>query len=61
MIRISNKIIDVINYGRTSIQKVYHKVNGEMKMLWELVAGCFTKGFWINNRGWTNDKGWKNN
>lgn len=57
MIRSSGKIIEVVNYGKQAINKIYHG----SRVVWESIASCFTKGFWLNNKPWTNTKGWKNN
>jgi hypothetical protein len=57
MIRKDNKVVESAFLGQKPINKIYHGI----KLVWEFIAGCFTKGFWINSRQWTNDKGWKNN
>ena len=57
MIKHSGKSIEFANSGRRVIAKIYY---GCVKV-WETISGCFTRGYWINNRKWTNDKGWKNN
>ena len=57
MIRSSDKFIDLVNAGKVTIDKIY---SGAL-LVWEAVLGCFTKGYWLNNKKWTNDRGWKNN
>ena len=57
MIRKSKKSIEFVNAGKNPIAIIY---SGIVKV-WEAISGCFTKGYWINNRKRTNDKGWKNN
>ena len=57
MIRSSDKFIDLVNAGRVAIDKIY---SGAL-LVWEAALGCFTKGYWLNNKKWTNDRGWKNN
>ena len=57
MIKSSNKNIDFVNAGKSAIKKIY---KGAI-LLWEAIAGCFTKGYWLNDKQWTNDRGWKNN
>ena len=57
MIRRDNKIVESAFLGQKPINKIYYGI----KLVWEFIAGCFTKGFWINSRQWNNDKGWKNN
>lgn len=41
MIKSSNKNIDFVNAGKIAIKKVY---KGAI-LLWETIAGCFTKGY----------------
>ncbi len=53
MIRSSDKIIDLVNFGKTSIGQIKYGVI----LVWESIMGCFTKGFWLNNKKWTNDRG----
>lgn len=53
MIRSSDKIIDLVNAGKTAIGKVMYGV----KLVWEAALGCFTKGYWLNDKRWTNDLG----
>lgn len=57
MIRSSDKFIDLVNAGKVTIDKIYSGV----RLVWEAALGCFTKGYWLNNKKWTNDRGWKNN
>lgn len=56
MIRSSDKIIDLVNAGNIAIGKIMYGA----RLVWELALGCFTKGYWLNNKRWTNDRGWKN-
>jgi hypothetical protein len=49
--------IGFVSKGKTVIGKIY---KGAV-LIWESVASCFSKGYWLNNKRWTNDKGWKNN
>lgn len=53
MIRSSDKIIDLVNFGKTAIGQIKYGVI----LVWEYIMGCFTKGFWLNNKKWTNDRG----
>ena len=57
MIRSSDNVIDLVNAGKKVVSKIMYGT----KIVWELVSGCFTKGYWLNNKKWTNDRGWKNN
>lgn len=57
MIRSSDNIIDLVNAGKIAIGKIMYS----MKLVWEAALGCFTKGYWLNDKRWTNDRGWKNN
>lgn len=57
MIIKNRKNIWFIAKGRSAINKVY---KGAM-LVWESIIGCFTRGYWLNDKRWTNDKGWKNN
>lgn len=56
MIKYNDKDIESINFGKTAITQIYC---GKI-LVWESLSGCFTKGYWINNKKWTNDKSWKN-
>ena len=56
MIRSSDKIIDLVNAGNIAIGKIMYGA----RLVWELALGCFTKGYWLNNKRWTNDRDWKN-
>lgn len=57
MIRSSDKFIDLVNAGKITIGHIKYGV----LLVWEAIMGCFTKGYWLNNKKWTNDRGWKNN
>lgn len=57
MIVRSGKFIGLVNKGKIAIGKIMYGTS----LVWEAILGCFTKGYWINNRRWTNDRGWKNN
>lgn len=51
--------INNIRYGIQTISKIKYG----LKTIWEVVSnilGCFTSGYWINNKRWTNHEGWKN-
>lgn len=56
MIIRSDKFVDLVNAGKISINKIMSGVH----KAWEAALGCFTKGYWLNNKRWTNDRGWKN-
>ena len=56
MIRSSDNIIGLVNFGKTAIGQIRRGII----LVWESIIGCFTKGFWLNNKKWTNDRGWKN-
>jgi hypothetical protein len=43
---IDNKIIAYIFYGS--------------KLVYESIASCFAKGFWVNEQPWSNKSEWKN-
>lgn len=58
MIKISDKNIKFIANYKQPISKVYHGT----EIVWgNIIDGCFTNGYWLNDKKWTNDKGWKNN
>lgn len=46
MIRSSDKIIDLVNAGKFAISKIMYGAN----LVWELALGCFTKGYWLNDK-----------
>lgn len=56
MIKKSNKEVDLVNAGKTVIYRIMH---GKDKV-WEVIFGCFTRGYWLNDKKWTNNRGWKN-
>lgn len=56
MIRSSDKVIDLVNAGKNAIGEIRYGI----KLVWEAALGCFTKGYWLNNKKWTNDRSWKN-
>ena len=30
------------------------------KIIWQAIASCFGRGYWINEKPWVNSDGWKN-
>lgn len=57
MIFNKNSNIGFIAKGKTAITAIY---KGAV-LLWESIIGCFTKGYWLNDKRWINNKGWRNN
>lgn len=53
MIIRSDKFVDLVNAGKIAISKI---MSGAHKV-WEAALGCFTQGYWLNNKRWTNDRG----
>lgn len=57
MIKIKNITINTIKWGRNTISLIKTKFT----TVFEAISGCFTSGYWRNDKKWTNDKGWRNN
>lgn len=56
MIKVNFKIIETLYYGKLSIQEIRKGT----QLIWEAIKGCFSSGFWKNEKGWVNTEGWRN-
>lgn len=64
MLRVKQKEITTI-YGPKRIEGGFIGVPITVvyrygKIIWQAIASCFGRGYWINEKPWVNSDGWKN-
>lgn len=50
----TQKQVDTIYHGETTVQAVYHG----LRLVWQYIKSCFGRGYWINDKPWSDRDAW---